>query len=264
MAERDRPPPIPTSPPPTPPAEAPDPQASADPVDPKPVRTSGTYIVQVPKDQIYRVPPPENAYLAERYRKPQERRRRCCCCRSSWCFGAVVLAGLLFLAGAAASYFLARTPSPSFSVKHLRVERHHAAAAARYAFDVGVRNLASTMGWFSLGGGSAVLSYSGSNVASGKMPSFYQGPKGQRTITLDLSGAGSAQLPAEVKTRTKGKRPKGGDLTLSLTMVFPVKKKLGILGTSTAVARVSCSVKVNTLAEGTSKVLEQSCKYSEV
>ncbi|KAL6578320.1 hypothetical protein OROMI_010648 [Orobanche minor] len=52
----------------------------------KPVFTPGTYVVQVPKDQIYRVPPPENASMLEqRINGGHNKRGQCCfsrCCNS--------------------------------------------------------------------------------------------------------------------------------------------------------------------------------------
>jgi len=48
-------------------------------------QSAGIYVVQVPKDQIYRVPPPENAILAEHHGKPfrsnkKKPHRSCCLC----------------------------------------------------------------------------------------------------------------------------------------------------------------------------------------
>ncbi|KAL2242254.1 UNVERIFIED_CONTAM: NDR1/HIN1-like protein 13 [Sesamum indicum] len=50
------------------------------PQSPKPTFQSRTYVVQIPKDQIYRVPPPENAHmLEERTRNPAKKKRSSCC-----------------------------------------------------------------------------------------------------------------------------------------------------------------------------------------
>ncbi|KAL9144086.1 hypothetical protein ABFS82_14G274700 [Erythranthe guttata] len=51
------------------------------PVSSRAVFHSGTYVVQVPKDQIYRVPPPENAIMLEqRNLKNQDKQKRSSCC----------------------------------------------------------------------------------------------------------------------------------------------------------------------------------------
>ncbi|CAI9259514.1 unnamed protein product [Lactuca saligna] len=38
----------------------------------------GTYVVQVPKDRIYRTPPPENALIVERYRNSPAKKQSNC------------------------------------------------------------------------------------------------------------------------------------------------------------------------------------------
>ncbi|PNY08438.1 late embryogenesis abundant hydroxyproline-rich glycoprotein [Trifolium pratense] len=72
-----------------------------------PTISPGTYVVRVPKDQIYRVPPPENARIAEQHRSAPRRETNgthCCCIAFIVFFLAVailiggVLGGLFFMA----------------------------------------------------------------------------------------------------------------------------------------------------------------------
>ena len=82
-----------------------------------------TYVVHVQKDQIYRVPPPENAYLAERYRnarggggggaKKQEGPACSPCVART--LGALLLAALLLGAAVAIALVVLRPGVPSFS-----------------------------------------------------------------------------------------------------------------------------------------------------
>ncbi|KAJ6930476.1 NDR1/HIN1-like protein 13 [Populus alba x Populus x berolinensis] len=44
----------------------------------------GTYVIQIPRDQIYRFPPPGNASVAQRQRNPHQKKHKSCCGRS--CF----------------------------------------------------------------------------------------------------------------------------------------------------------------------------------
>lgn len=70
-----------------------------------PAFMSGTYVVQIPKDKIYRVPPPENALIAERHRNNRgnnnnnnsNTNKRCCSRRLCWLLCFVVLVLLLGL-----------------------------------------------------------------------------------------------------------------------------------------------------------------------
>lgn len=64
---------------------------------------SGTYVVQIPKDQIYRFPPPENALHAQQRNIDSNQKKRACmsCCL---CF-ALLAAILVILLGIALVYF---------------------------------------------------------------------------------------------------------------------------------------------------------------
>ncbi|KAI9194789.1 hypothetical protein LWI28_009205 [Acer negundo] len=80
--------------------------------------SAGTYVIQIPKDQIYRVPPPDNALRYKHLSKPKSRKtrlRRCCCC-----FFVTLLVLLLLLAvSAAVLYFVFRPESPNYTVDDL-------------------------------------------------------------------------------------------------------------------------------------------------
>ncbi|XWS15024.1 hypothetical protein CRYUN_Cryun35bG0059100 [Craigia yunnanensis] len=63
---------------------------------PQPAFRPGTYVVQVPKDQIiYRVPPPENALIADRHQGNNN--RRCCSRPWSWLLSLAILVLVLVI-----------------------------------------------------------------------------------------------------------------------------------------------------------------------
>lgn len=56
------------------------------PVSSQPAVQPATYVVQVPKDQIYRVPPPEHAFiLAERHANQKKQKGSCCLSGQACC-----------------------------------------------------------------------------------------------------------------------------------------------------------------------------------
>ncbi|KAJ0086574.1 hypothetical protein Patl1_08502 [Pistacia atlantica] len=62
-----------------------------------PTLRSSTYVVQIPKDQVYRVPPPENALIVERHDK--EKAKSCCsCCICCGVFIAIVVIAIGIMA----------------------------------------------------------------------------------------------------------------------------------------------------------------------
>ncbi|XWS21527.1 hypothetical protein CRYUN_Cryun30bG0061800 [Craigia yunnanensis] len=78
----------------------------------KPAFRPGTYVVQVPKDQIYRVPPPENELIA-RYRNTHQGNnidnRRCCSRPWTWLLALVILVLVLaIIAGIVYMYIIKR------------------------------------------------------------------------------------------------------------------------------------------------------------
>ncbi|CAL9064530.1 unnamed protein product [Musa banksii] len=109
----------------------PNPGPGPDP-DPNPSRRLGTYVVRVPKDQVYRVPPPENAKLAERYRNQNRSRRRGSPCLSclKWILGVAFLVLLLIVAVTVIFFVVVRPGAPTFTVQRLFVEppQHHGSA----------------------------------------------------------------------------------------------------------------------------------------
>ena len=103
-----------------------------------PVAPPGMYIVQIPKDQVLRVPPPDRA---RRYRaltgRPARRRRL-----RRACFGACGALLLLVLAAAAfvgAVYLVFRPRAPAFSVSSLSIRGLDAASSAQTQLDLAVR-----------------------------------------------------------------------------------------------------------------------------
>lgn len=57
------------------------------PISSQPAIQTATYVVQVPKDQIYRVPPPEHAFmLAERHANQKKQKGSCCLSGQACCF----------------------------------------------------------------------------------------------------------------------------------------------------------------------------------
>ncbi|PWA59225.1 late embryogenesis abundant (LEA) hydroxyproline-rich glycoprotein family [Artemisia annua] len=68
----------------------------------------GTYVIQIPKDQVFRNPPPENSQKLKKFANRKPRRSICCRC---FCFTvATLLTLLLLLAVAAAVLYLVFRP----------------------------------------------------------------------------------------------------------------------------------------------------------
>ena len=151
----------------------------------KPVPPPGTYVIHIPKDQVYRVPPPENA---DRYqaltRKSKTRRRPCCRCLC-WSFGILAFLLALLAVSAAIFYLVVKPRSPNYSVDAISVSGLNFTAAAAAAssasltvspeFDVTVRadNPNDKIGIYYEPKSSVEIYYDDVSLCEGAVPSFY-------------------------------------------------------------------------------------------
>ncbi|KAG6481009.1 NDR1/HIN1-like protein 13 [Zingiber officinale] len=209
-------------------------------VSPVPAPELGTFVVQVAKDQIYRVPPPENADLVERYRKRSKIRRRNPCFRCLIWILAVAFLLLLFVATTAvALYFISRPASHAFAVRSLSVRGTTDPNKTEYDLTLSVRNPSHELG--------SVVLVSVTNVAeiaAGKTPRFYQGPLNTTTMPLALRGSNASQ-------------PKGA-AALQLTAKLRARPKVGKLKLWSMRMEVTCGVGASALA-GEALILSQHC-----
>ncbi|XP_074590487.1 NDR1/HIN1-like protein 13 [Curcuma longa] len=210
-----------------------------------------TYIVQVPKDQIYRVPPPENASLVEHYRNQvrQRRQNRCPCFRYLKRLALPVFLPLLLLAAAIIIFFAVVNPAtPAFSVKSLSV-KDAPKSKTEYVFAVRIINPSNRVGLSYAAGGRAVAYHTGAEFATGPTPGFFQ-PHGNTTdLKLLLR---STKIPTKALNKP---------LWIKLRVEFPVKSKIGQLELRRMSLDVKCDVKVSGL-DKKGRISSQDCNSS--
>ena len=227
----------------------------------------GTYVVQVPKDKVFRVPPPENARLFEHYTRRAKRRSRCSCVRVCTCLLAATVALAVLLAAAAGVVYLVLRPRrPSYTVQALAVSGlagvgNASAAPAAFSpgFDATVRadNPNGKIGVHYEGGRSRVsVSYDGVPLADGAWPAFYQGPRNVTVFVAKAKGSGirfsqgvRGQMAAAERLRS---------VPFDVDVEVPVRLQLGGVRTWAVPARARCTVAVDRLAAD-AKVVSSSC-----
>ncbi|CAL0327378.1 unnamed protein product [Lupinus luteus] len=216
----------------------------------------GTYVVQVPKDQVYRIPPPENAQIAERYRNsPGKEKKRSCCC---WfCVCLIVFIAILIIIGAivgALFSMVLKPKSPRFSVQCFQLKN---STQPLYNITLKVNNPNSKVGINYKQGGDVSLSLKQREIASGTYPSFYQAHDNSREFRLALK-ASKGKLPMQVDKSMMNKKKKV-NVTCTLTIKIHAQMKMLSLHSGTIKYEVTCQVKVDTLAKNT-RVLSQQCE----
>jgi uncharacterized protein YpmB len=218
---------------------------------------SGTYVVQVPKDQIYRVPPPENAIIAERHRNPlrsnnNKKKSSCSCCLCVFIIVIVVILIIGIIAGIL--YVLFNPKDPTFHVEGIAVKNSH--SRTDYGITITAKNPNTIVGIYYKEGAVATLSFKQKEIAKGKYPTFYQDHKNSTVFVIDFRGS-NVVLPKKIEKSMKTQKPKV-HVNLSLKMDVPIRWRIGSLNTGSTEFVVACDFTVDKLAKDT-RIVSQTC-----
>lgn len=212
---------------------------------PSPGRPTATYVVQIPKDQIYRVPPPENALIVQQYLNPPVKKRRCS--GLLWVLIILLILALVIGITLGALYFFLKPTSPEFSIARVRVKDQNSTSPT-YEISLQAKNRNEMLGVCE-GSGDASLSFKQKNIASGGFPASCQGNKGSSDLELVLVG----------EKGLKDSKSANGPVSLDLMVKASMQGKLWALNTKSSDMEVACNFRVSTLGTGT-KVLSQECR----
>ncbi|KAJ6739446.1 LATE EMBRYOGENESIS ABUNDANT (LEA) HYDROXYPROLINE-RICH GLYCOPROTEIN FAMILY [Salix koriyanagi] len=235
----------------------PDAPRSEKPVSPPP----GTYVIQIPKDQVYRVPPPVNAKRYERLSRRKPSRSPCCCCL---CWLLALLTALFFLIGVASAvfYFVFRPESPDYSVERLSISGFNLTSSRWVSpeFDVTVRanNPNDKIGIYYKKGSSVDVYYDSVKLATGSLPNFYQGTNNVTVFVTPLKGS-AVELTSRDRTAMIGEASKGR-VPFKLALRAPVKIKVGPVETWEITVKVDCDITVDNLTAA-AEIGSKKCDY---
>lgn len=222
----------------------------------------GTYVIQIPKDQIFRHPPPENAHKFQNYSARKHRRSRCCCCL--WWFLGLLLLLILLLAIAAGVFYLVFRPKAlGYSVEGLSVSGFNVSSASPISpsFNVTVRaNNPNKKISVYYGKDSLVRIYhSDVELSDGVLPAFYQPPKNVTVFRTVLKDSGIVLTRAARESLVAQQRQ--GSIPLKVKLKAPVRVRVGALKTWTITVKVSCDVSVDKLT-ASSKIVSKDCDFT--
>lgn len=216
---------------------------------------AGTYVVQVPKDQIYRIPPPENASIVERHLDPSNRKKKPLCC-SFICLGIlgfILLFIILLVAGLYVSLILSK--DPKFSIQRLVYNNKTASHRPDYTVTLKAKNSNSKVAILYQKGGDASLHLKTQEIATAKYPSFNQDSGKSKEFVVTFHGS-KIKLPKEIQKSRTSRKPKVR-VKFSLAMDIPGRMKMGAMKRSMTF-HVDCDFTVDTLVKGT-RVLNEEC-----
>ncbi|XP_077247639.1 NDR1/HIN1-like protein 13 [Tasmannia lanceolata] len=224
----------------------------------KPNPPPGTYVIQIPKDQIYRLPPPENS---RRHQSGRSKSRRSFCCCLSWIFCIFFLIILLIALAAGILYLIFRPKIPNYSVDSVSIKGFNLSSSDLTfspEFDVTVmaENPNKKIGIYYLEGSSVTVWHSDVELCNGVLPTFYQGTKNVTVFKTVLKGEG-IRVSSSVESTLMGEQNRG-QIPLELDLDVPVKIKFGAVKTWTITVKVRCDVTVDKLTEN-SKIVSKDC-----
>lgn len=228
----------------------------------KPVPPPATYVVQFPKEQILRYPPPENA---RKYQMYTRRAKRGTCCRRCCCFTLCLLVLLIVAAAISAGvlYLVFRFKAPKYTVTHLAIKGVNLTSAVPVSpgFDVSIRaeNPNGKVGIYYLDGSAVNVFHGDVLLSHGVLPNFYQPKKNTTVIQTELKGSGVV-LGGTVKTALRDEQSQGR-VPFAVRIKAPVKIIVGSANTWKINVKVKCDVVVDTLDEK-AKIISNNCDYS--
>ncbi|CAE6113586.1 unnamed protein product [Arabidopsis arenosa] len=217
----------------------------------------GTYIINLPKDQIYRVPPPENA---RRYENLSRRKTNQSNCRRCFCHFLAALLILLFLAALAVGilYLVYQPHKPRFSVSGVSVTGINLTSSSPLSPVIGIKvrsqNVNEKLGLIYEKGNEADVFYGGIKLGNGKFTAFKQ-PADNVTVIVTVLKGSSIQLTSSSRKELTESQKKG-KVPFGLRMKAPVQFKVGEVTTWTMTVTVDCKIKVDKLTASATVITE--------
>lgn len=222
----------------------------------------GTYIVQVPRDQVYRIPPPENAIYVKKYRKNNQGNTKGSSFCGSCSYCTFIWAMIIVLIGAIIGSFVgifSIYDDPSFSIEYFLVKKLKKNLEYEISIKVLNPNKHHGISYNQDGSNNVVLFLKKKEIGEGKFPKLDQFSKGSTIINVILHGSNS-KLPKEIST-SKTHSKKRISLSLSMKNVG-VKLKFGPLHVKSKKIDVSCSFLVDRFDDKGAHVVTQECTSS--
>lgn len=227
----------------------------------KPAPPPATYVIQVPKDQIYRVPPPENAHRLQLLSRKKPNRSRCRCC---FCYFLAAIVILVVLAGIsfAVLYVVFRPEAPKYSVEGFSVSGINLTSPSpispRFNVTVRSRNGNGKLGIYYEKGSSVDVFYGDVALCNGALPVFYQPANNVTLVKTALTGS-RIQLTSGARKEMRNELSKK-TMPFKLKIKAPVKIKVGSVKTWTVTVKVNCDVTVDKLT-APSRIVSRKCSH---
>ncbi|XP_013717023.2 NDR1/HIN1-like protein 13 [Brassica napus] len=208
-----------------------------------------TYVVQVPRDQVYWTPPPEHAkYVEERRNNPEKNKKNGCSKRLMWFFIILIFFGFIIGAITLILHFVFNPTLPVFAVERLTVKPNNIEITFR------AENPTSNMevSYMMEKTGMISLTYKNKSLGRGKFPKMSQAASGSDNVNVKLNGS----------TKNAVMPPRGSKQPVSLVLMMELKAdyEAGPLIKNKEVV-VTCDVKFKGLLDAKKvEIVSENCE----
>ncbi|KAL6552172.1 hypothetical protein OROGR_008326 [Orobanche gracilis] len=223
-----------------------------------------TYVVQIPRDQIYRIPPPEHARIVERY-LDRGSNNPTTTCRRTLCWAAtipIILTVVALVAVFAIRATLYNPTPPVFAVARIHAKNLEHPSNPRRLPEFDLTLLAENPNArlsVSYGGGTgeASLVYRNHKIGKGKIRSTIRQDPGGRAIDFPVAlvGNGVAMSPEIEKGLINGSTEKSMAMKIEVAIEMNswVRNELKNI-------KISCDFRVKNLLTNKNKISFQECR----
>jgi hypothetical protein len=222
------------------------------------------HIVQIPKDQVFRSPPPQNARLQKIYAARAARNKnRNCCCFFKYLLLTILFIVLVIIIAASVFYLLYKPKMPKYTINSLVVKNFNISMPNIFTFSpefeatVTAQNPNSKISIYYEDGSGITVYYKSVPLANGVWPTFHQPANNVTELVVPVKGSG-IQLAKSMHDEIL-QNQNSGAVPLNLNMKVPVKIKAGSITTWTINVFFSCDVTVDKLAAAGSTIVDKSC-----
>ncbi|CAI9116329.1 OLC1v1017444C1 [Oldenlandia corymbosa var. corymbosa] len=226
---------------------------------PEPLFGAGTYVVQVPKDQVFRVPPLENRRRVQHSTSPRRDGQRCCFGCSTCLCVTILVVMIIVVVGIVGAVIFLTEDDPTFRIE--RVTFTKPPPGFNFRVQVENPNKYKVVTYDPQRDSDVRLKFKEKEIAKGKFPSnFDQDPKNTTTFGIVLRGGSNLPKETTQSTNNGNKNSKSG-IPLTLSMNVGVQFKVVGQVINSKRIDVTCSLTVDRLDKDT-KILNQDCSIN--
>ncbi|GAA0187268.1 hypothetical protein LIER_34556 [Lithospermum erythrorhizon] len=220
--------------------------------------TKETYVVQMPRDQVYRVPPPEHAKIVEKYKNLPKDEKGCKGSWYCWIIIAIVMLGISIGIFLAASHSLTGPKSPVFHVISIQAKNLDSKNGTLLppSFDVGVTVSNQNSGMYASykNGGNSSLVFKNVTIGAGQFEQLSQDKNQLSIVRLKLDGTKDASSK-DINAGLNDKQKKS--MILKIYVTAEMKNWIKSISKD---MNVTCKFDLKSFEKNNEKILSENCQ----